>query len=58
VRERQLGEGRPAAITARRVLGAWRVVPELAEAERADWRELWDRAADLSVRAADAVRAR
>jgi serine/threonine-protein kinase len=58
LRERQLGEGRPAAITARRVLGAWRVVPELAEVEKAEWRELWDRAADLSVRAADAVRAR
>jgi len=58
VRERQLGEGRAAAITARRVLGAWRVVPELAEAEKAEWRELWERAADLSERAGDAVGAR
>jgi tetratricopeptide (TPR) repeat protein/tRNA A-37 threonylcarbamoyl transferase component Bud32 len=65
--ERRLGEGRPAAIAARKALGAWRVAPELAdvreparlgelpEAERAGWRELWDRASDLAARAADAV---
>jgi tetratricopeptide (TPR) repeat protein len=57
-RERQLGEGRPAAITARRVLGAWRIVPELAEAQGPEWRELLDRAAGLAQRAAEAVSVR